>query len=216
VRKKCENTRQTKEKKHSDTVPHMTNQSSQLSFRSEEHTPSEDQESRRIRRSGVEMFQLRGSDKVLIFIYIGSMLGIMMLGTLVRTTDAALTFDKLFLHYKNDFHACYPESTEYNFALTDDGTCRELYPANNETGLEACYYQSYLDGATRKLALITRCDCEYVTNHNGHRAYNRSCNLLRMQETECVDLSGRKKGTVFNTFFNTSTWLRYINAETSP
>jgi len=108
VRKKCENTRESKEKKHSDTVPHMTNQSYQLSFKSEEHIPYEDQESRRIRRSGVEMFQLRGSDKVLIFIYIGSMLGIMMLGTLVRTADAALTFDKLFLHYKNDFSRLLP------------------------------------------------------------------------------------------------------------
>jgi len=162
------------------------------------------------------MALLRGNEPIFIILYLGSMAMLMMVGNLVQPAGAVLTYDKLFLHYNNDFHACFPGETDFNFTLTDDGTCRELFPGNETTGLTPCYYQSYSDGAVKKLAIVGRCDCEYVTNHNGHRAYNRSCNLLRMQPDECVDLSGKKKGTVFNDFFNTQNWLRYMNAETSP
>ena len=168
-------------------------------------------------RISIEMIRPRGSDFAFVMIYLGSMVALFIVGGFVRPVDA-LTYDKLNLYYKNDFHTCHSAASNLSFTLTDDGTCKLLFPANETLGIGACYYQSYTDDTVRKLAVIGRCDCEYVTNTVGHRAYNRSCNLFRMRSTDCVDLSGIRKAKVFSHFFGISkpAWIRYIGAETTP
>jgi hypothetical protein len=154
------------------------------------------------------------ADKMLILTYLGAMFGIMILGSWIRPVDA-ITFDKIVLHYKNDFRACYSGSEAYSFSISDDGLCRQLFSANEELGIGDCYYQSYTQDENKKLAFISRCDCEYVTNQKGIRAYNRSCFSFNIHPDGCIDLSGKKKEMVFSTYFNDSTWIRYVSTETS-
>jgi hypothetical protein len=125
-----------------------------------------------------------------------------------------VTVDKIRLHYANDFRTCPSTQYDHHFNVTDDGNCHQLFPANETINLGSCYYRTYSEALTKKLAFIGRCDCEFITSVSGHRVYNRSCSLGRIAEARCMDLSGVRKGRTFTKFFGTLEKIRYVSLET--
>jgi len=129
------------------------------------------------------------------------------------TVDGVIV-DKIRFHYPNDFRTCPSTQYDHNFTVTDDGNCHQIFPANETINMSPCYYQTYSDLSTKKLAFLLRCDCEFITGMNGHRVYNSSCSIGRIAESSCMDLNGVRKGKVFTKFFDTSEKIRYISLET--
>lgn len=125
------------------------------------------------------------------------------------------TIDKIRLHYANDFRNCPETQYDHHFNVTDDLNCHLLFPANESKKLGPCYYQTFTDGATKRLAFIGRCDCEYIAAIGGHRVYNRSCSIGRLSEETCLDLSGIRKGKAFTKYFNSDVDIRYVSLDTS-
>lgn len=118
---------------------------------------------------------------------------------------------KMFFHCENDFNACYPQETNFNFTIIEDGSCRQLIEENSNMGYPEYNYISVFRNDIRILFFLNRCDCEFVELDNQHRFYNRSCNPLKIYEYECVDLHGTKEKGDFTKYFQATPCLRYVS-----
>ncbi|MHA1680476.1 MAG: hypothetical protein ACTSUE_05670, partial [Promethearchaeota archaeon] len=137
---------------------------------------------------------------------------ILVLVNIVCVENAILTLN---LFSKNDYRTCPMGAPNRTIALTDDGNCYELVAAQPELNFEACYYATYSDifigtksaetYAFRALAILERCDCEYITARTGMRHYNRSCFIARLYN-QCESFKHNKKSKYFwNRLYDDST-----------
>ena len=139
----------------------------------------------------------------------------LLLAIFVLAPICGATVEKIHLYYANDFRTCVPGTHQHNFDVVGDGACHQLFPADPAIDLLPCYYRTYTESSTDKLAFIGRCDCEHITSMTGHRVYNRSCSLGRVSQDSCMDLSGVRKGDTFTRFFQSEERIRYISLKTS-
>jgi hypothetical protein len=122
------------------------------------------------------------------FLFIAVFTLLVLFSPLAVPTRGAITSLNLFK--KNDYDTCTQGAPDQTISITGDGNCHTLVEARPDLELDTCYYATYTDTYTgvhsaavysvETLAVLERCDCEYITSLSGNRAYNRTCLIARL------------------------------------